>query len=87
MPAASHGPTPAPRDYLLYGALATVPATVVGFDIGKQRWSKFPDLRTPRHGVGVTSLGNTVYVLGGAQKPGHLNSAKTAEALDLEPAG
>ena len=36
----------------------------------RRRWSKLPDLRTPRHGVGVAALGGAVYVIGGGPRPG-----------------
>ncbi len=64
----------------------SVRGTVESFDISADRWSALPDLPTPRHGPGVASIGTRVFVLGGARKPGHFNSAKTAEAIDV-PAG
>ena len=45
-------------------------ASVYAYDVVKRRWSKLPDLRTPRHGLGVAALGGAVYVIGGGPQPG-----------------
>ena len=44
--------------------------TVYRFDIRRLRWSRLPDLPTPRHGLGVVALGGKVYVIGGGTTPG-----------------
>jgi non-specific serine/threonine protein kinase len=64
----------------------SVRGTVEAFDIDAGRWMRLEDLPTPRHGLGVASIGTRVFVLGGARRPGHFNSAKAAEAIDV-PAG
>jgi len=64
-----------------------VRATVEAFDISAGRWMRLDDLPTPRHGLGVASIGTRVFALGGARRPGHFNSAKTAEAIDVPSTG
>ena len=44
--------------------------TVYRYDVRKRRWSRLPNLPTPRHGLGVVSFGNRVYVLAGGTTPG-----------------
>jgi hypothetical protein len=38
---------------------------------------------TPRHGEVVATVGNTVYVIGGANRPSHEGGISTVEALDF----
>lgn len=42
-----------------------------------------PALPTPRHGLAVTAIGNTLYAIGGATKPGHTASTNIVEALSF----
>jgi N-acetylneuraminic acid mutarotase len=42
-----------------------------------------PKLLSPRHGVAVTVLGDSLYAIGGAAEKGHFGSSKTAAVLDL----
>jgi N-acetylneuraminic acid mutarotase len=44
--------------------------TVYRYDVRKRRWSRLPNLPTPRHGLGVVAFGNRVYVLAGGTTPG-----------------
>ncbi len=44
--------------------------TVYRYDVRKRRWSRLPNLPTPRHGLGVVAFGDRVYVLGGGRTPG-----------------
>jgi N-acetylneuraminic acid mutarotase len=44
--------------------------TVYRYDVRRRRWSRLPNLPTPRHGLGVVALGNKVYVLAGGTTPG-----------------
>ena len=39
-------------------------------DVRKRRWSRLPNLPTPRHGLGVVAFGGKVYVLAGGTTPG-----------------
>ena len=47
-----------------------------------RRWRRLPDLPTPRHGLGVVSRGNRVYVAEGGDRPG-LAFRRALEALDV----
>jgi N-acetylneuraminic acid mutarotase len=44
--------------------------TVYRYDVPRRRWSRLPNLPTPRHGLGVVAFGNKVYVLAGGTTPG-----------------
>src|SRR5262245_48984729 len=44
--------------------------TVYRYDVRRRRWSRLPNLPTPRHGLGVVAFGNRVYVLAGGTTPG-----------------
>jgi N-acetylneuraminic acid mutarotase len=44
--------------------------SVYAYDVVRKSWNRLPDLRTPRHGLGVTALDGTVYVIGGGPQPG-----------------
>jgi non-specific serine/threonine protein kinase len=57
---------------------------VLAFDIEAGRWAPLPAMPTPRHGLGVAALGETLYALTGASSPGHSGSTAAAEALDFE---
>jgi len=56
---------------------------VQSFDLKTDRWSALPPMRTPRHGMAVVAVGNTLYALDGARAPGHSQSTNQAEALDF----
>ena len=47
-----------------------------------RRWRQLPDLPTPRHGLGVLSRGNRVFVIEGGYHPGYA-FMPTLEALTL----
>jgi non-specific serine/threonine protein kinase len=40
-------------------------------------------MKTPRHGLAVLAIGNTIYTVDGAGAPGHTDSVPTNEAIDL----
>ena len=52
------------------------------FDPRSRRWSRLPDLRTPRHGLGGAALGNRVFALKGGVVPG-FSVSPTIEFLDV----
>jgi non-specific serine/threonine protein kinase len=52
------------------------------FDPRTRRWSRLPDLRTPRHGLGGAALGNRVFALNGGVVPG-FSLSPTIEFLDV----
>lgn len=57
--------------------------SVQAFDIRRGKWSQLPKLPSARHGVAVAALKDTVYAIGGATAAGHVQSTRTAEALNL----
>jgi len=44
--------------------------TVYAYNVTKRRWSRLPDLPTPRHGLGVVAFEGRVYTLAGGPHPG-----------------
>ncbi|MCV7075242.1 Kelch repeat-containing protein [Mycobacterium szulgai] len=63
------------------------PTQVLGvvemYDIANAKWSPLPALATPRHAAVVATVGNTVYCIGGANRPTHEGAIATVEALDF----
>jgi N-acetylneuraminic acid mutarotase len=57
-------------------------AAVEMFDPRRRRWSRLPDLRTPRHGLGGAALGNRVFAVSGGVVPG-FSVSPTIEFLDV----
>jgi N-acetylneuraminic acid mutarotase len=57
-------------------------AEVELFDPRTRRWSRLPDLRTPRHGLGGAAVGNRVFALKGGVTPGY-SLSPTIEFLDV----
>ncbi|GLE52716.1 serine/threonine-protein kinase [Mycobacterium montefiorense] len=53
------------------------------YDISEGKWSTLPPMPTPRHAEVVATVGNTVYVIGGANRPTHEGPIATVEALDF----
>lgn len=51
-----------------------------------ERWVALPALPTPRHGLGVTAVGDVVYVIAGGPTPG-LDVSAIVEAIDLASLG
>jgi len=57
---------------------------VQAYEIQKQAWSSpLPNLPSARHGVAVTALNDSLYAVGGAATPGHVQSTQEAEMLEL----
>ncbi len=44
--------------------------TVYAYNVKARRWSRLPDLPTPRHGLGVVAYRGRVYALAGGPRPG-----------------
>jgi Kelch motif len=57
-------------------------AEVELFDPRRRRWSRLPNLRTPRHGLGGVARGNRVYAIQGGVRPG-FSFSSAIEALDV----
>ncbi len=57
-------------------------ASVYRYRPGARRWTRLPDLPTPRHGLAAVGLGKTVYVIAGGPEPGlHVSDANESLAL------
>ena len=52
------------------------------YDIEREGWVSLPPMPSPRHGLGVAAIGNTVYTLAGGPEPA-LTLSGTVEAIDL----
>jgi hypothetical protein len=47
-----------------------------------RRWSRLPDMRTPRHGLAVATFDGNVYAIAGGPQPGlHVSAANEFLAL------
>jgi N-acetylneuraminic acid mutarotase len=58
-------------------------ANVWYYDLAQDRWHAVADMPTPRHGLGAGLLGDRVYVVGGATKPGGAGTSDLNEVLLL----
>jgi N-acetylneuraminic acid mutarotase len=58
-------------------------ATVEMYDIADGKWATLAPIGTPRHGEVVAVVGNTVYCIGGANRPTHEGPIANVEALDF----
>src|SRR6476646_2009153 len=58
-------------------------ATAEMYDIAEAKWISLPPMPTARHGEVVAAVGNTVYCIGGANRPTHEGPVPTGEALDF----
>jgi len=56
--------------------------TVYRYEVRKRRWSRLPDLPSPRHGLGVVAFGGKVYVIAGGTTPG-LSVSSANESLAI----
>lgn len=56
---------------------------VESYDITDKKWSTLPPMPTARHAEVVATVGNTVYCIGGANRPTHEGPIATVEALDF----
>jgi len=57
-------------------------AEAEAFDVERERWISLPPMPSPRHGLGVVAIGETVFTLAGGPQPG-LAFSGTVEAIDL----
>ncbi|MBN1530120.1 MAG: hypothetical protein JW895_13745 [Thermoleophilaceae bacterium] len=64
------------------GPGGTTIAPVELFDVGRRRWRRLPDMRTPRHGLGGAALGRRVYAIEGGPRPG-FHFSRAIEYLDV----
>lgn len=54
------------------------------YDIAEKEWTKLTPMPTPRHGEVVAAVGDSVYVIGGADRPTHEGPVAVVEALDFD---
>ena len=64
----------------IFAPTATVFPNVWHYSLPDDEWTPLPDLPTPRHGLGAGRIGNEIYVIGGATKPG---GSGTSDANDI----
>ncbi len=57
--------------------------TVEMYDIADEKWITVRPLPTARHAQVVAAVGQTVYCIGGANRPAHEGAVATIEALDF----
>ncbi|MCP9271713.1 serine/threonine-protein kinase [Mycolicibacterium arenosum] len=57
--------------------------TVEMYDITGVKWTSLAPLATPVHGQVVAAVGDTLYVIGGADRPTHEGAVATVQALDF----
>jgi non-specific serine/threonine protein kinase len=77
-------PRPTPREHLSAGGEepgGTI-ASVYAYDPAVRRWTRLPNLRTPRHGLAVVGRDNRVYAVAGGPAPG-LSVSGANEVLTL----
>jgi N-acetylneuraminic acid mutarotase len=53
------------------------------YDIAEEKWISLPPIPTARHGEVVATVVDTVYCIGGANRPTHEGPVATVEALDF----
>ena len=73
---------------ILFGGEIFVPEAAVypnvwRYSLTQDRWTALPDMPTPRHGLGAGKLGNEIFVVGGATKPGGSGTSDANEVLVL----
>jgi len=54
------------------------------YSLADDRWKAYPDMRTPRHGIGAVKIGNKIFVVGGATEPSGKGTSNLNEVLILE---
>jgi non-specific serine/threonine protein kinase len=55
--------------------------TVQAYNLASKTWSTLPSMADPRHGMGATVVGNTIYCIDGASLPGHNGSTNTLQTF------
>ena len=53
------------------------------YDVADGKWSTLAPMPTPRHAGAVATVGNTVYCIGGANRPTREGPLAAVEALDF----
>ncbi|AEF40540.1 serine/threonine-protein kinase [Hoyosella subflava] len=82
--AATYVPTAAREGYIVVAGgeeSAHVLSIVYALNPATGAWTQLPDLQIGRHGIALATIGDTVYAIGGATRPGHTASTNAAETL------
>lgn len=53
------------------------------YSLRKDEWQAYPDMKTPRHGVGAGKIGNQIFLVGGATQPSGKGTSDLNEVLLL----
>jgi hypothetical protein len=51
------------------------------YDPGKDAWTSMPPMPTPRHGLGGVTIGDAIWLVGGAKKPSGSDTTDTVESF------
>jgi hypothetical protein len=54
-----------------------------GFDVKANKWVALPSMLHPVHGIGVSAIGNTLYVAGGGRSRGNREGTDALMALTM----
>jgi hypothetical protein len=57
---------------------------VEALDLKTEEWAELPPMLEHVHGAAVGAVADTLYVLGGAGGPGHVDSSNAAQALHFQ---
>jgi non-specific serine/threonine protein kinase len=64
--------------------ITTAADAVQAFDVRRHAWLRLPALPKARHGVAVTTLGRSLYAIGGAAAAGHVQPTRDVYVLDFQ---
>ena len=53
------------------------------YDPAKDAWAAMPPMPTPRHGLGGITIGNTIWLVGGAKKPSGSDTSDVVESFEV----
>jgi len=53
------------------------------YSLAEDQWSAYPDMKTPRHGIGAGKIGNKIFVVGGATQPSGKGTSNLNEVLTI----
>ena len=73
---------------IVFGGEIFVPTSAVykevwRYSLSLDKWTAYPDMITPRHGIGAGRFGNKVFVVGGATNPGGSGTTNMNEVLEI----
>jgi len=53
------------------------------YSLSQDNWQAYPDMLTPRHGIGAGRIGDKAYIVGGATEPSGKGTSNVNEVLQL----